>query len=91
MSSNTNFDSSRACCSALSKSWVHSTGDSFLLDDALIDVAPAPSFSWFERPNNSVMSSMKMFGGVMVFRTIATADVAANQAFTQMYPCIAHL
>jgi hypothetical protein len=64
---------------------------SFVLNKALIDVAPAPNFSRFERPNNSVPGSMKMFGGVMVFRIIATADVAANQALPQMYPCIAYL
>jgi len=34
---------------------------------------------------------VKMFGGVLVFRGVATANVAATQAQAQMHPTIAHL
>lgn len=34
---------------------------------------------------------MKMFGGVLIRRAVATADVTAGFAQSQVHPCVAHL
>ena len=37
-----------------------------------------------------MMLGVKMFCGVLVFRTITAADVTAGEAETQMNPVVAH-
>ena len=61
------------------------------LDKHLIDITPAPIFSRLERLYDRVFGRVKMFGRVCILRGIATADVAADQTFAQMYPGISHL
>ena len=43
-------------------------------------VAPAPIFSGFEGLNDGVLAVMKMLGGVLVGRAVATTDVSADEA-----------
>jgi hypothetical protein len=47
----------------------------------LIDVTPAPVFTGLKRLDNRVTGSVKMFRGMLVFGGIATANMAADQAF----------
>ena len=60
------------------------------LDLHAIDVTPAPVFSWFKGFYDRMMLGVKTFCGVLVFRTIAAADVAAGEAEAQMNPVVAH-
>ena len=57
----------------------------------LVDVAPAPVFSWLEGAHDGVFRLMEMFGGVFIFGGIAAADVAALQTEPKMNPGVAHL
>lgn len=52
----------------------------------LVHVAPHPRFSRFNRADEWVLAAMEMLGRMFIFRRIATADVAAFQAQTQMHP-----
>src|SRR5438093_612569 len=56
----------------------------------LIHVAPAPVLAWFEGPDDRMLHAVKMLGGVLVFRRIATAHVAASEAQPQVHPCISY-
>jgi hypothetical protein len=67
---------------AISRKW---------LDDYIVDVTPAPIFTRFERSHDGVFCFFEVLGGVLVFRGIAAADVAADFAEAQMNPRIAHL
>jgi hypothetical protein len=62
-----------------------------LRDDHLVDVAPAPVFVRFERPNDRVMGRMKMLRGVLVFGAVATTHVPAGKTQSQVNPSVAHL
>jgi hypothetical protein len=57
----------------------------------LIDKTPSPVFSRFDRAHDGVLNGVKMFGGVLVFRRIAAADVSALHAKAEVDPGIAHL
>jgi hypothetical protein len=60
------------------------------LDFHFIDVTPAPVFSRLKGFYDRMMLGVKMFCGVLVFRTIAAADVAAGEAQAQVDPVVAH-
>jgi hypothetical protein len=62
-----------------------------LLDKLLVNIAPAPILTRFERPNDGVRRGVKMLGGVFVFGLIAATDVAAGQAHPQVDPVVAQL
>lgn len=55
----------------------------------LVDITPAPIFAGLERLNDRVLRFMEMFGCVLIFGGVATADVAADKAEAQMHPAIA--
>jgi hypothetical protein len=56
-----------------------------------VDITPNPGFSGFNRAHERVLGMMKMLGGVLVFRRITAADIAALQTQPQMNPGVAHL
>jgi hypothetical protein len=61
------------------------------LDKGLVDIAPPPIFSWFvgvaSRHENR--SHDGMLGSVFIPRRVAAANMAADEALAQMYPCVA--
>jgi hypothetical protein len=57
----------------------------------VIHVTPAPVLAGLERLDDGVLGVMKMGAGMLVLRGVTTADVAANQAFSQVDPGITHL
>jgi hypothetical protein len=57
----------------------------------LIDEAPQPVLTRFERLHDRVRGGVEVLGRVLVLRGIATTDVAANAAEPQMDPGIANL
>jgi hypothetical protein len=68
-----------------------SGGQSIELKLDLIDVAPSPVFTWFNRFHDGMFGRMKMFGGVFVFGRVAAPDMAATQAEAQVNPGVVHL
>jgi hypothetical protein len=63
---------------------------SIRLDESFIDIAPPPIFSWLKGFDNWMIRGVEVLGSVFVFGGVATADMTADQTFTQMYPAIAH-
>jgi hypothetical protein len=61
-----------------------------LVQHDFVDVAPAPILSGLEGSNDGVLRGMEMFCGVTIFRRIAAANVAADQAQAKMHPRVAH-
>jgi hypothetical protein len=61
-----------------------------LVHHQFVHVAPLPAFSRLDRTHDRMFRPVKMFGGVLVLRRIATADVPAFQAHPQMNPGVAH-
>lgn len=61
------------------------------LEHYFINIAPEPVFIGFKRLNDRMARGVEVFGGVLIFRIVTTADVAANFAKTQMHPGISHL
>jgi hypothetical protein len=57
--------------------WLH--GD-------LVDVAEHPILASLERADERMLSGVKMFGGMPVPRGVTTANMAANQALTEVNP-----
>src|SRR5574340_769985 len=57
-----------------------------MLQESLIDVAPTPILPRRERLDDRVAGVVKVAGRMLVGRRIATPDVAADQAETQMHP-----
>jgi hypothetical protein len=57
----------------------------------LIHKAPSPVLSRLDRAHDRMAAGMKMLGGVLVLRGVATADVSALQAQTQVDPRVASL
>lgn len=55
----------------------------------LVDIAPAPVFSWLGRSHDRVLRRVKMFRRVLVLRGIAAADVTAGQTEAQVNPLVA--
>ncbi len=56
----------------------------------LVDVTPDPGLTGLNRTYQGVFGTMKMLGGVLVFRRVAAADVAALQTQPQMNPGVSH-
>jgi hypothetical protein len=61
------------------------------LKQKFVHVAPQPVFAGLDRLDDGVPGGVKMLSGVLVFRRIATADMAAFETEAQMDPGIAHL
>src|SRR3954452_14292079 len=59
------------------------------VEDDLVDVAPAPVLTRLEGADDRVIGAVEMLGGVLVLGVVATADVAADHAQSQMDPGIA--
>jgi hypothetical protein len=57
----------------------------------LVNKAPHPRLSRLNRAHQGMMNVTKMFGCVLVFRRVATPNVSARQAHTQMDPRITEL
>src|SRR5689334_6513512 len=57
----------------------------------LVHVAPAPVFARLERLDDGMAGRVEVFGGVPILRVVAAADMAADQALTQVDPGVAHL
>src|SRR5437899_1452176 len=55
----------------------------------LVDEAPAPVLSRFERSHDRMLCRPKMLRRMLVFRIVAAADVAARSAEAEMHPCVA--
>jgi len=60
------------------------------VDLNLIDKAPAPILTRLDRLHDRMLRLMEMLGGMLVFRRIAAAHVAAGAAKAQMDPRVAH-
>ena len=57
----------------------------------LVDIAPAPIFARLEAPNDRVGCLMEMTRRMFAGRVVATADVPAGEAKTQVHPPTARL
>jgi hypothetical protein len=57
----------------------------------LVGVAPAPVFARFEGLDDGVFGLVEVFGGVAIRRAIATTDMSAREAQTQVDPTGADL
>src|SRR5919202_401905 len=55
-----------------------------------VDVTPTPVLPGFKRLDDWMCRGVKMPGRMLVLGRIAAADMAADQAFTQMYPGVTH-
>ena len=51
-----------------------------------IEITPAPTFRWIVAFDDRMASRVKMFGCMPIRRIIATADVAARPAQSQVHP-----
>lgn len=56
----------------------------------LIDVTPTPVLTWLKGLDDRVLGGMEVLGRTPVLRAVAAADMAADQALTQVYPGVAH-
>jgi len=61
-----------------------------LVQHNFVDVAPAPILSGLEGSDEGVLGGVEMFCGMAIFRRIAAAYVAADQAQPKMHPRVAH-
>lgn len=61
-----------------------------LIQHYFVDVTPTPIFAGFEGANDRVLRRAKMLCGVAVFRRIAAANVAADQAQAKVHPRVTH-
>src|SRR4029079_9466350 len=64
-------------------------GSAQLARDELVHVTPHPRFPRLDRAHKRVARRLKMPGRVLVFRRVATTDVAAFEAQAQVYPGVA--
>jgi hypothetical protein len=62
-----------------------------LLQKYFVHVAPFPALARLKRPHNGVLGLMEVLGSVGVLGGVAAAYMAADQAFPQVDPGIAHL
>ena len=46
------------------------------LDECIVDIAPAPTLWWVVTLDDRVSARLKMLGGVLAGRLVATTDVA---------------
>ena len=57
-----------------------------LLHRDLIDVAPLPVFPWLEALDDGMLRAVEMGGRVFADRVVATTDVAASEAESEVDP-----
>jgi hypothetical protein len=57
----------------------------------LVYVAPAPVLPGLEGLHDGMFGPMKVLGGVFVLGRVTAADLAADETFSEMDPCVAHL
>jgi hypothetical protein len=62
-----------------------------LTDESFVDITPTPVLPRLKRLDNWVRRLMEVFGGMLVLRRVAAANVAALQTETQVHPAVAHL
>jgi hypothetical protein len=62
-----------------------------LIDIRLVDVAPAPAFSWFDGSHERMPGFVEVRRGMAIPGGIATANLAALQAHAQVDPGISGL
>src|SRR6185437_6599317 len=67
-----------------------STGNIFVRNHHSIHIAPTPVFVWLERLNNRVSRFFEVLRGMFVLGRVATSDVAAAQALSQVNPRLSH-
>ncbi len=61
----------------------------FVLDEHnFVDITPAPVFPWLQRLDDWVTCLKEVLGGVLIFRAVTAAHMAADQADAQMKPGI---
>jgi hypothetical protein len=56
------------------------------LEFLLIYIAPAPGLAGFQRLNDGVPRLVKVLGGVLAWRAVTAAYVAAGEAEPQVHP-----
>ena len=64
------------------------TNRSSKLEHYLVDVTPTPVLPWLEGLDNGVVRRVKVFGGVLILRVIAAANMPAFETEAQVYPRI---
>jgi hypothetical protein len=57
-------------------------------DHHLVNVAPTPILAWLKRLDDRVVCRVKMLCRVLVFRRVATPNMPAFKAESQVYPRI---
>src|SRR5690242_758093 len=62
-----------------------------LADETFVHITPTPVLPRLKGLDDWVLGLMKVFGGMLVLRRVAAANVAALQTETQVYPAVAHL
>jgi len=60
------------------------------LEHELIDITPAPVFSWLEGLNDRMVGRVKMLGSMLILRRIAAADMPAFETEAQVDPRISN-
>jgi len=66
-------------------------GERSLLEEFVINIAPAPIFAALERLNDRMLGGVIVFGGVLTFGLVTAADMPARQTHSQMDPGITEL
>src|SRR5918995_460746 len=61
------------------------------LHDDLVNVAPDPILVRLEGLDERVLSGVEMLAGVSVPGAVATANMAADEAFPEVHPRVTHL
>ena len=56
----------------------------------IVDIAPHPSFAWFDGANQRVLRPVKVLRCVLVLRRIAATYMTTRQTEPEMHPGIAH-
>jgi hypothetical protein len=60
------------------------------IEKELVKVTPAPVFSWLEGLNDGMLGGVEMFGGMLILRIVAAADMTTDETDTQMHPGITY-
>jgi len=60
------------------------------IENALVDEAPSPRLARLERAHHRMLGCVEVFRRMLVLRAVATTDVSAGEAQTQMNPGVAH-
>jgi hypothetical protein len=76
---------------ARSCGWSTEQSRSVFFEHDFVDVAPIPAFAGFQGLDDGVFAGVEVFGGMLVFRGVAAADVAAGEAEAEVHPAVTHL